>query len=476
MGCDFDDEQQNINDLSRCDISDQANVRFDRSIADRIKNIRILLLNKPNNARAMAKLACLIHSNETSVHLMLNSEAIDLAEKSIAVAPTKPYGYTAMSIVHPDFQVRNKALRMAIQQCADKDQFNLAAIDLQVRLLTEQRREKARTETRSNKVTNDERLIIKQLECTFHKVWRDPTIERNVESIEFIGLREYRLGRYFRKLEPCNVYRDMSIFYFEKAIEHLPRNHADHTMAQFWLATLVPVRNDASKPVFTKCPAEYIVGLYSTFAPKFDDLLVRKLEYETPKMLRSLHDRTILEPWNHPIQRRYRAIADLGCGTGLSGLAFASLLLNDGKGTGGMTGVDLSSEMLAFAERTHCYCNLVTGDVSSILVKAAAWDLVLACDVFCYIGDLSPVFGMVHASLMQNGIFVFSTEKLNDEYPVPFHLHECARFAHRMDYIIELAEKTGFETLIVQDAPIRKNKGKEVTGLLTILKKSQMLK
>ena len=294
---------------------------------------------------------------------------------------------------------------------------------------------------------------------------------QNKESIEFIGFREYRLGRFFRKLEPSNIYRILSIFYLEKAIEHLSRNHKDHTMAQFWLATVTPISNDASKPTFTICPAEYIVGLYSTFAPKFDDLLVGKLEYETPKMLRSLHDRTVLEAWNHPVKRSYCAIADLGCGTGLSGLAFASLLLNDGNKIGDMTGVDLSPEMLAFAEKTCCYKKLITGDISSVLNKAAAWDLVVACDVFCYIGDLSHVFGMVYDSLMEHGIFLFSTEKASDEYLVPYHLHECARFAHKKDYIVSLAEITGFQILTIQIAPIRKNKGKDVTGILTILRK-----
>ena len=130
------------------------------------------------------------------------------------------------------------------------------------------------------------------------------------------------------------------MFYFENAVAHLPRNHQDHIMAQFWLATLMPISNDELTLKFAKCPAEYIVGLYSTFAPRFDDLLVKKLEYATPKVLRSLHDRTVLEPWNHPVQRRYRAIADLGCGTGLSGLAFASLLLNEENEIGDMTGVD----------------------------------------------------------------------------------------------------------------------------------------
>ena len=206
-------------------ISDQTEIKYDRSsVEDRITSIRILLRDKPNNARAMAKLACLIFSNETTIHqeegcdhIVATSAAIQLAEKSIAVAPTKPYGYTAMSIVHPEFQVRLQALRTAIQQCTMKDQFNLALIDLLVRLMTEQRHERTRTETQrngpstsTNQVTNDERTMIEQVDALFHKVWKDPTVTQNIESIEFIGLREYRLGRFFRKLEPSSTYRSRS--------------------------------------------------------------------------------------------------------------------------------------------------------------------------------------------------------------------------------------------------------------------------
>ena len=162
----------------------------------------------------MAKLACLIHSNEKIIQNVSSSEAIELAEKAIAVAPTKPYGYTAISIVHPESQVRIQALRMAIQQCTGKDQFKLAVIDLLTRLLTEQRYEKARAETRFNIVTKEEKAIIQQLEALFHKVWIDPIVTQNVESVEFLGFREYRLGRFFRKLEPSNIYRSMSIFFF----------------------------------------------------------------------------------------------------------------------------------------------------------------------------------------------------------------------------------------------------------------------
>ena len=497
-------------------------------VEDRIDRLRIFLQHKPKNARAMAKLACLIASQQQQHHPsvvvvvvkdpnVLN-EAVEWAERSIAAAPTKPYGHTALSILHPQFHVRMNALRRALQTCTsgdeNNDRYSLVQMDLLVRLLLEPRAEQRRrrvlngdpTTTPQQVVTEEERVVIAQIDATLDLVWNryrtnnnnnnnnEPQLLDNNDTLEFLGQREYRLGRFFRKLEPTKIYRPKSQWYFEQAIQHLPPHHADQTMAQFWRATLVlppltPLHtinhddNDddnnnaaarlSSTTAWTKCPAEYIVGLYATFAPTFDELLVKKLEYETPRMLRILHDRAL-----EPQRRRYRAMADLGCGTGLSGLAFASLLgssRNDGDddttAVGTMTGVDLSPEMLVLAAQKKCYQRLVTGDITSILQEPAVWDCVLACDVFCYIGDLMPVFHLVHASLMPEGIFVFSNEKASDEFDAPFYLHECARFAHRKDYIVSLAEGTGFQILTMQVCPIRKNKGKDVIGILTILRK-----
>ena len=493
-------------------------------VVDRITRLRIFLQHKPNNARAMAKLACLIASQQQQQHPsvvvvvakdpnVLN-EAIEWAERSIAAAPTKPYGHTALSILHPQFHVRMNALRRALQTCTsgdeNNDRYSLVQMDLLVRLLLEPRAEQRRRRvlngdptTPQQVVTKEERVVMAQIDAALDLVWNrhrknnnnnnEPQLLDN-DTLEFLGQREYRLGRFFRKLEPTNVYRPKSQWYFEQAIQHLPPHHADQTMAQFWRATLVlppltplhttnhDINDDdnnngvarlSSTTAWTKCPAEYIVGLYATFAPTFDELLVEKLEYETPRMLRILHDRAL-----EPQRRSYRAMADLGCGTGLSGLAFASLLgssRNDGDddttAVGTMTGVDLSPEMLVLAAQKKCYQRLVTGDIASILQEPAVWDCVLACDVFCYIGDLMPVFCLVHASLMPDGIFVFSNEKASDEFDAPFYLHECARFAHRKDYIVSLAEGTGFQILTMQVCPIRKNKGKDVIGILSILRK-----
>jgi predicted TPR repeat methyltransferase len=463
-------------------------------IDQQIANMRSLISNNPKNARAMAKLSCLLTSKSklvnkekevcvdiatcTSHQESAKLEAMIWAERSIKSAPSKPFGYVAMSMIQSDFGERMQALRMAIKQCSMKDQYDVAAIDLLVRALVEQRNELTRNQQciakssfavgKTYQVSSDEKEDIRQLEILFNKVWKDSSIAHDSNCGEFLGIREYRFGRFLRKLEPSDIYRAKSQFYLEIAIDHLPYDHPQLDMAKFWLETVS--RRDATTTL-TRCPAEYVIGLYSTFASRFDSLLVGKLEYQTPTKLRLLHDQTVLEPWNGCVERRYRAIADLGCGTGLSGLAFCSLLSNVDSEFGQMTGVDLSPEMLSYAAKTRCYNKLVNGDITNILTVPASFDLVIACDVFCYIGDLSDVFGMVYTSLIDGGIFVFSTEKIIDVSIGAYCLHECARFAHNQSYILNLAKDTCFQVVTTQTSPIRKNKGKDVIGLLVILRK-----
>ena len=138
----------------------------------------------------------------------------------------------------------------------------------------------------------------------------------------------------------------------------------------------------------------------------------------------------------------------------------------------GLTGVDLSPEMIE-REQRGCYEKLEVADVISVLHdNVILYDLVLACDVFCNIGDLSEVFSSVSKSLSKTGFFCFSTELLEESAENPYKLHACARFAHKRSYLEELAGKNGFQLLRLEISSIRKNQGQNVRGLLAVLKLS----
>jgi len=261
-----------------------------------------------------------------------------------------------------------------------------------------------------------------------------------------------------------------------------------------------------------KCPTNYVVGLYSTFASRFDTLLVEKLQYQTPTLLRHMVDEVqslSSSASSHPFL--FHHVCDLGCGTGLSGLAFQDKI------HGTLIGIDLSPEMLQRAQQRGCYTQLFEGDIETTLlslvrphpqepkeeqpsstatspeedqtpnhndgnnkknnsISFGGFDLILACDVFCYIGDLTSIFHVISTrALAPGGYFVFSTEWLaapegnKDRTGPPFALHACARFAHQQGYIESLAQTHHFKVVQIKVAPLRQNQGKPVLGLLVVL-------
>jgi predicted TPR repeat methyltransferase len=58
-----------------------------------------------------------------------------------------------------------------------------------------------------------------------------------------------------------------------------------------------------------------------------------------------------------------------------------------------ITGVDLSAEMIKLAEKKGVYSSLVTEPIQSYLERAdTSFDVIVASDVFSYVGDLSHLF------------------------------------------------------------------------------------
>jgi predicted TPR repeat methyltransferase len=79
-----------------------------------------------------------------------------------------------------------------------------------------------------------------------------------------------------------------------------------------------------------------------------------------------------------------RAI-DLGCGTGLVGVAFRGLCQH-------LVGVDLSGKMIDQATRKQVYDALHEGDVVDFLQQTdQTFDLFLSADTLIYLGYLSPL-------------------------------------------------------------------------------------
>lgn len=260
------------------------------------------------------------------------------------------------------------------------------------------------------------------------------------------------------ELDPCHESANSNLAYVyhlagntEKAIHHYRQVlniNPEHQAAKHMLDALSGIRSTSS-------PDSYVRDMFDNYSQHYEHSLVTDLEYCVPITLRKHLD---ICPEG---QSTYRHGLDLGCGTGLSGEAFADMVES-------LDGIDLSTKMIAIAERKQIYNHLYCGSISDFLsVTNQSYDFFLAADVFAYIGDLSQTFALLRQKALAGAIFCFSTENLRDE---DYRLQKTGRFAHSSAYIQRLACETGWAVQQSWSTSLRKEQGNWVTGDLWILK------
>jgi predicted TPR repeat methyltransferase len=157
-------------------------------------------------------------------------------------------------------------------------------------------------------------------------------------------------------------------------------------------------------------------------------------------------------------------VLDAGCGTGLCGPLLRPLACL-------LEGVDLSPHMLDRARDTGLYDGLYCGDMVGYLrVRPGSLDVIVAADVFVYVGDLKPVFSVARLALRSGGCFAFSVE----EHPgaEEFVLRSSGRYAHSRAGIEALARSHGFTINEVTPSTLRQESGEDMRGLLVILSRA----
>ena len=126
--------------------------------------------------------------------------------------------------------------------------------------------------------------------------------------------------------------------------------------------------------------------------------------------------------------------------------------------------------MIAKAAARDIYDRLITGDVAEAMRdEEGSFDLILAGDLFIYVGDLGEVFPAAARTLRDGGLFAFSLERHDGE---GFVLHSKVRFAHSLGYIRELARQHHFAEVHTREITVRKEGAKDVAGWLVVLRKA----
>lgn len=246
-------------------------------------------------------------------------------------------------------------------------------------------------------------------------------------------------------------------------------------IARFKMIALSAASSDGEYSTPSHAPEVYVKRLYDSYAATFDEQL-GKLSYRTPEIVRDLlvelasTRKTSIETSEG--RTTWKRCIDLGCGTGLSGLSLRPFVNR-------MSGVDLSTKMIDRAREREIYDDLCVDDITRYLsekVQSCSVDLVVSCDVFVYIGDLSKIFELVSSVLREGGVFAFSTESLscedkrctlgaNAQCESRFLLSVNKRFKHCSKYIVQEATNLGFRLVKHADRrQLRRQGGKPVLG------------
>lgn len=200
------------------------------------------------------------------------------------------------------------------------------------------------------------------------------------------------------------------------------------------------------------CPLAYAKELFDHFADHFDDAMLTKLSCMIPAQLRLVMD-------GYSGDKVFASGLDMGCGTGLSGLAFSDCVTH-------FTGIDLSAKMLAMARGKAVYATLAESDILSFLENTTeTFDFFLAADVFIYLADLSPIFGLIRKRARSHASFLFSTEICAENYS----LQTSGRYAQAESYINALADNCDFQVHCRHGVNLRTEKGEWVKGNLFLL-------
>ncbi|MDR1694354.1 MAG: tetratricopeptide repeat protein [Lactobacillaceae bacterium] len=188
--------------------------------------------------------------------------------------------------------------------------------------------------------------------------------------------------------------------------------------------------------------AVYSEKLFEHFAENYEDTL-KNINYNLPNKIKEKA---------RSIEGR---ILDLGCGTGLLGIA----IKND---KNKIIGVDISANMLRKAKEKNVYDDLICADIASYLQEKQKFDWTFAADVFSYIGNLENIISMCDSKNL-----CFSIESGENE---DFYLTETGRYKHNETYIDKILQKNSFNAE-KHEINLRLENGVPVKGMLFLARK-----
>lgn len=254
------------------------------------------------------------------------------------------------------------------------------------------------------------------------------------EAVQLVGIERFpdRARSYLllARLRSTISDRDGAAEAFRKCLRLDPGNRE----AAFVLSTM----GEGETPETP--PDEFYAGLFDYYADFFEWHLKEKLGYCGHDLIR-----TSVEGSLGP-GRGLLEILDIGCGTGLCGEAVQPWAR-------AVDGMDFAPKMIRQAKRRGLYRQLEACSALDFLKRTdRRYDLVVAADVFGYIGNPLPLMTAVRSCLRAGGHFCFTAE-LGDV--ARFGMGEHIRYVFHPDFLTTAAAETGFEVMSRDQAVMR---------------------
>lgn len=258
----------------------------------------------------------------------------------------------------------------------------------------------------------------------------------NLKALDTLGDIQRRLGK-----------TDAALKTFQRRLSLTPDDgHTQHLIAML------------SGQQTATAPADYVSRTFDEYAEHFDQHLTGTLQYRVPTLISNA-----LSAYAPAPDGSWRVL-DLGCGTGLVGEAISPWAAQ-------MVGVDLSANMLAKAQERRLYQDLICADLLSMMRTAAtaSFDLIVAGDVFVYIGQLDELLAEAKRLLRADGLFVFSTETLaGSATTAPYQLQPTGRYAHAAEHLQRQAAGLGFVVISAASEMLRMDGSAPILGQLSV--------
>ncbi len=221
--------------------------------------------------------------------------------------------------------------------------------------------------------------------------------------------------------------RETSRHYLERALVVNPEDKISRHM----LNAITGIKQGENTP-------EYAHNLFNNYALYYDQHMSEQLKYSVPTHIaRTLHQFELLT---------LNKILDLGCGTGLTGVAVREYCKQ-------LTGVDIAEKMIEHAKKKAVYDELIQMEALAFLQQdTQSYDLIVAADVLPYFGDLEPLIQLISEHLSSDHYFIFTGE-ISQEHA--WQLESSARFSHQPTYIQELSKKYSLNIIKQEKIPAR---------------------